>query len=172
MTIEHTPDSNLDWLAFQYAAGELQGAELQEFEKLLATDERACTALSRAVMLGQAVVQCEHSSSAVARPISPADSRSVARRRFLQQQIVAIAAVACSLLCVAWWSLNTASPRTSNEAVTVASLWINGADDEAIPESAVADHEVSEFDDEPVPGWLLAAVSEEQAGEDGEVMND
>jgi anti-sigma-K factor RskA len=53
----------LDWLAFQYAVGELSPAEQAEFERLLATDQAATDALAEAVELLAATRQ------ALARPV-------------------------------------------------------------------------------------------------------
>jgi hypothetical protein len=59
MASEISQQDDLDWLAFQYAAGELQGAERDAFEQLLATELAACEALAKAVQLCQSVAMCE-----------------------------------------------------------------------------------------------------------------
>jgi hypothetical protein len=59
MASEISQQDDLDWLAFQYAAGELQGTERDAFELLLATDLLACEALAKAVQLCQAIAICE-----------------------------------------------------------------------------------------------------------------
>lgn len=164
MTTEHISEPDLDWLAFQYAAGELHGPELEAFEKLLATDERTCTALAQAVLLGQAVVHCEQSTPVVARP--------VAISRTQRHSLIAMATVACSLLFVGWLSMQVPQQSVSNEASTVASLWINGADEVTTNDLLLPDTQPADLtEDEPIPGWLLAAVTTEQAA-DEQIMND
>src|SRR6476660_6136234 len=51
--------SELDWLAFCYAAGELDGAEAESFEARLAEEQPAREALARAVELTQTVAAAE-----------------------------------------------------------------------------------------------------------------
>lgn len=165
MTTEHISQPDLDWLAFQYAAGELQGSELEAFEKLLATDERVGTALAQAVLLGQAVVHCQQSTPIVAQPVTVS--------RTQRRSLISMATVACSLLFVGWLSMPDVPQHTaSNEASTVASLWIDGADEVAANEPVLPDSQATNLaDDEPIPGWLLAAVTTEQAA-DEQIMND
>ncbi len=170
MTTEHIPEPDFDWLAFQYAAGELQGAELEAFEKLLATDERAGGALAQAVLLGQAVVQCEQATTVVVPRANSNDLAPLSARRSFGRQLIAVSTVACSLMFVGWLYLRSPQDATSNEASTVAALWINGADEDVATDPVLPDHELVELaEDEPIPGWLLAAV--EQA-EDEQIMND
>ena len=52
--------NDLDWLAFCYAAGELDVAAAEQFESRLATDQAAREALARAVELTQTVAAAEH----------------------------------------------------------------------------------------------------------------
>ena len=52
-------DSDLDWLAFCYAAGELSPAEAEQFESRLASEQPAREALARAVEVTQAVAVAE-----------------------------------------------------------------------------------------------------------------
>lgn len=169
MTAPRISTVDLDWLAFRYVVGELQGTELAEFEQLLATDDRACTAVVGAVMLVEGVVQVEQRqfehSTAVAQPLSHRPVRRLA------------AAMACCIaglvLAVGWLSFTETSSKrqTSEAATTVAALWVQGVDED-VGESVVsvnsdaADPEDPE-DEDAVPGWLLAAVTEQQAN-DGE----
>ena len=178
MTAKTISDVDLDWLAFQYAAGELRGPELDRFEQLLATDDRACAALAQSMLLGQAIVQCEQSADVVIVP-SRLDStaRPVGRRPSFQNIAVACCA-ACVALVLGWWQ-PWAPAGNSGSAVAseVAALWIEGADEDLGGEALaphihdVADQEAE--DEDAVPGWLLAAVTEQQrAAEDEEIMND
>src|SRR5215471_2191078 len=57
MTTDNT--HNLDWLAFCYAAGELDPADAELFEARLAEDQSAREALARAVELTQTVAAAE-----------------------------------------------------------------------------------------------------------------
>src|SRR5436309_2063668 len=57
MTTDHNDD--LDWLAFCYAAGELDSAEAELFEARLVDDQAACEALASAVELTQTVAAAE-----------------------------------------------------------------------------------------------------------------
>lgn len=174
--IENISDADLDWLAFQYAANELPGVDVEAFERLLATDERACAALARAVMLSQAVIAVEsapiHSSGIVRR----ADAVRVPVSRTFGRGVLAAATVACGLLFVGWLSVRT--PReesvSPDSAATVASLWVAGAEADAADEVALPEAAANEpVDDDPVPGWLMAALSEQQqAMEDEEIIND
>lgn len=165
----------LDWLAFQYAAGELRGIELDTFERLLATDDRVCEALARSVLLSQTIAHCERSSSPVTATASktvPMLSRNETTRSSWHS--VAAAAVACSLLLVTWkvWQGNpqpAAGPATSE----VAALWLQGADDEIAREIPVAEQVSEAEEDDAVPAWMLAAVNEQQRSHNGEqILND
>ncbi|HEY2415781.1 MAG TPA: hypothetical protein VGI40_26310 [Pirellulaceae bacterium] len=61
MTTDNSND--LDWLAFSYAAGELNPTEAEQFELRLADDQTAREALARAVELCQVVAAAEIQSS-------------------------------------------------------------------------------------------------------------
>lgn len=164
MTAPRISDADLEWLAFCYAAGELQDAELDQFEQLLATDERACMAVAQAVMLAQAVVQVAHSVTIA----PPAPARSTRR-----SAIAAACCAACVALAAGWLSFTTPAPKQSVEtASTVAALWVQGADDDQSSDTILlASHEQVDLEDEDaVPGWLLAAVTEQHNAEDGEEM--
>lgn len=52
-------DTELDWLAFQYIAGELNEGESSEFESRLATDQDACEAVAKAVELAEVTSMAE-----------------------------------------------------------------------------------------------------------------
>jgi len=54
-----TDQQDLDWLAFCYAAGELENTDRDEFEARLADDQAAREALARAVELCQTVAAVE-----------------------------------------------------------------------------------------------------------------
>src|SRR5687768_11526353 len=60
--------SELDWLAFCYAAGELDAAEAEAFEARLAEDQSAREALARAVELTQTIGAAENQSGDLVTP--------------------------------------------------------------------------------------------------------
>jgi hypothetical protein len=62
------PTSDLDWLAFCYAAGELDLPAAEQFESRLATDQSAREALARAVELTQTVAAAEQQSHDLVTP--------------------------------------------------------------------------------------------------------
>lgn len=174
-------DSDLEWLAFQYAGGELPSVECAAFERLLATDERACAALARAVTLGQTVLLCElagsESTCAAAVPCSREGAASVVKSsRVSRHWVLAAATVACGLVAVGWLSVQgsrTAAARAEVSS-TVASLWIaGGEEDAAVDPDLLSDQPSAELsEDEAVPGWLLAALNEKQREDGDALMND
>jgi hypothetical protein len=169
---ESLSTADLDWLAFQYAAGELQGAELDAFERLLATDDRACEALAQAVMLGQAVVQCEQ---AVAAPRAAAATPTITivrqpaplQTNAWHHAVVACAAVCC-VLCVSLWSRQAGHDEFPDQSSTVAALWVQGAEEDFASDALPNGQETVLDDEVAVPDWLLAAVHEQQRAADGE----
>ncbi len=164
MTAPRISAADLEWLAFRYAAGELQGTELNTFEELLATDERACAAVAQAVMLGQAVMQVER-GAAVVQPI-----RQRSARRALAVAVCCAASVAIAFVGLSF--INVSNKQSAEAATKVAALWIQGADEDQSFEaiSAVNHEQVDQEDEDAVPAWLLAAITEQQKTEDGEEM--
>jgi ferric-dicitrate binding protein FerR (iron transport regulator) len=53
--VSHNLNDELDWLAFQYVAGELTADEEEQFERRLAEDQTAREAVERAVELKEAI---------------------------------------------------------------------------------------------------------------------
>ena len=87
--------------------------------------------------------------------------------------------MACSaaalVLAVGWLSFyQKTSDRPGTEtATTVAALWIDGADaeeDQSIDRVLVNQEQLDLEDEDAVPGWLLAAVTEQHNTEEGEEM--
>lgn len=142
---------DVEWLAFQYAAGELHGAELDAFEQLLATDLAACEALAKAVTLCQVVALSEHQVVAESRTepicteravevrsVTP-DRQAPGRQVTIQRPAIGTTrgawALVCSAVCLAlmasWMGSGPIGPRgplDSQTPVDVAALWIQGAD--------------------------------------------
>ena len=186
MTTNNFSPDDLDWLAFQYVAGELQGADLEAFEDLLASDDRACSAVAQAVQITEAVVCCEHDcGQSVNRELRSARVASPVRQLGLQpakrQLWRGLLAVACSAASVAvmisWLNLQAPPEQLLTGSETaVAALWVHNADDEATHDLVTATNtELHDSEEEDaVPAWLLAAVTEEQQTEtdDEEVMQE
>lgn len=174
------PDSDLDWLAFQYAAGELHGDELEQFELLLATDERACAALAQAVLLGQAVVQCEgargeQAAATIVMPYRMGDAAWNSLRPWFRN-VAVVCGVGCCVMILGWWRPRV-PVETSATASEMATLWIEGADEDQDGDALTPDtHDIADSEIEAgdaVPGWLLAALThQQQLGDEAEVMND
>ncbi|MES2788724.1 MAG: hypothetical protein V4719_03810 [Planctomycetota bacterium] len=173
MTAPRISDADLEWLAFRYAAGELRGMELDTFEQLLATDERACCAVAQAVTLGQAVVQCERWQ--IEHCVATVQS---VKQPFPRRTVVAAACCAASLLLAVGWLSFIQSPdrQAVERSTTVAALWIQGADETPVLEPVlVVNQELADLDEEDaVPGWLLAAVNEQPQADAGDeiIMQD
>src|SRR6478752_2511542 len=89
--------NNLDWLAFSYAASELQPTEAEQFEARLADDQTAREALARAVELCQIVsaVETQHCDY-----VSPAAHTHIAWNQRLSW--MAVGGLASLLLALLW----------------------------------------------------------------------
>jgi hypothetical protein len=87
--VEH--DSDILWLAFCYAAGEMAPGDAEEFERRLDLDQQAREALARAVELAGAVA---------ALPSTSVSTLSLSRRRPVRT-ILGVAALAAAA-CLAW----------------------------------------------------------------------
>ncbi len=173
MTAPRISDADLDWLACRYVLGELSGTELDSFEQLLAVaDERACHAVVEAVMLVEGVAQIERSEVGVhLPPVQPMP------RRTLRQVLVALACSAAAVVLAVGWlgfSGKSSDQQGVESASTVAALWIDAADaedDQRLDRVLAVNHEQDDFEEEDaVPGWLLAAVTEQHNTDDGEEM--
>lgn len=170
MTAPQISDADLDWLACRYVLGELSGAELAMFEQLAATDDRACTAVVEAVLLVEGVVLAERN------PVEVPVIQPAARHASYRINAALVGSAAALVLTVGWLSFfkksfDQSAPET---ATTVAALWIDGADaedDQSIDRVLSVNPEQLDLEDEDaVPGWLLAAVTEQHKTEDGEEM--
>src|SRR5262245_16949094 len=92
-----TDKQDLDWLAFSYAAGELENTDREQFEARLADDQAAREALARAVELCQTITavvpqRCDY--------ISPAAHAHIAWNQRLSW--MAVGGLASLLLAVLW----------------------------------------------------------------------
>lgn len=153
------PESDLDWLAFQYLAGELSPADAAAFEDRLACDRHACEAVARMMQtvdaLAVAVPAVAPRSSALSRPATSAPSR---------RPVLALVSTAC-LIAVGLFLMQSAqdpgpAPRGGDRRVhELVSLWAETAVDADAPE---AERSVDTDDsDLSVPGWMMSAVEYE-----------
>ena len=173
MTNDINPN-DLDWLAFCYAAGELDSAEAEQFEARLADDQSAREALARAVEFTQTVAAAESQYGDFV--VLAAHAQSEWNKRL---SWMAIGGLASLLLALLWsgvvgptWQtaqrrFHTASQqnlawawnetRTEIANVHEAGLWpavfTGDSDDETVG--------TLQFDDTAVddaPSWMTAAV--------------
>lgn len=177
MSRQPISDSNLDWLAFRYISGELPADELTSFEELLASDDRACLAVTRAVQLTAAVDYCEEFYPAAASIAEAVVTVKKSVDTSSSRSWIAACTVALSLLFVAWVVREVPRAYQARESRSaVAALWIDGADEESAQigtaDNAVIEVEADTDDDEPVPEWLLLAVNGKQTNPDNKTMQD
>ncbi len=171
--LEVGPVAEIDWLAFAYVVGELDGAELDEWTARLAVgDVEACEAVAGAVELIQAVGSPGRPSVVTDTVVGNSDSR-VARWRFVA------AAVVCLVLVVvlSWKQGDQAGDELAGDLVPgsatadgeLLSSWAGGTDAELTelgvatgPDALVAETELV------VPEWMIAALAlpPEMDGED------
>jgi hypothetical protein len=171
MTIDNTHD--LDWMAFCYAAGELDPGDAELFEARLADDQAAREALARAVELTQTVAAAETQCGDL---VAPAIRTNLDwNRRF---SWMAVGGLASLLLAVLWSGFvgptwNTAHNRlTANSRYQLAMVWNNTRSEfSGINEAGLwiplagndADYDANDLsaNDEvaDTPSWMTAAVS-------------
>jgi hypothetical protein len=170
MTTDNTHD--LDWLAFCYAAGELDPADAELFEARLADEQAAREALARAVELTQTVAAAETQCGDLA---TPATQTNLDWNRRLSW--MAVGGLASLLLAILWsgfvgptwhtahnrltansrYQLAKAWNNTRSEfsGINEAGLWLpvagNDADDDA--SDMAANDEIAD-----TPSWMTAAV--------------
>jgi hypothetical protein len=174
-TPNHTSD--LDWLAFCYAAGELDAPAAEQFEARLAAEQSAREALARAVELTQTVAAAEHQLQNIVSPAARASTDWNSRLSWM-----AIGGLASVLVALLWsgvvgptWQsaqrgLNSSAQQhlamawqeTGVEIANVkeAGLWpysrVVGQDDDdgfGLAETGTDGNELVE-----APSWMMAAV--------------
>ena len=175
--------TELDWLAFRYVADELSSAERDEFELRLATDQTAREAVAAAVELLANVHRAEVTllaeTAAVSSPVLHQAGRSVprtsGRRGGAWVVATAVALVAAVLLTPqAWFGSSpeeSAGRGAQRERQELATLWTESSAEpnDSWSEESNDDAAGEDDDDALVPGWMLAALSDQHAGnEDGE----
>ena len=166
--------TELDWLAFRYVADELSSAERDEFELRLATDQSAREAVAAAVELLANVHRAEVTviaeTAAVSNPVVHQAGRPVlrtsGRRGGAWVVATAVALVAAVLLAPqAWFGSSSEEQRDRQELAT---LWTESSAEPNDSWSEDSSDEVAGEDDDEalVPGWMLAALSDQHAGND------
>jgi len=168
-------DSDFNWLAFQYVAGELAADECEAFELRLADDQSACEAVARAVdILG------------VLAGARPTDLPSVPQASTVGRPWRRLAAVACvAALVVLGISLQFLQKPVATDDVgdsehanaQTVSDWVAlgpSEDDSVNDESETDDLELSfndaeqppkvdsPADDLAVPSWMVAALEHDR----------
>jgi hypothetical protein len=137
-----TTREDLDLLAQSYVLGELDNDETARFERMLADDQGAREAVTRAVGLADALAD--------GRPAT-----TVRPRRWPY-----VAAAAALLLAAAGVVITLGSRRTSSEATELIECWI--AFDRGDQELRELEDPLEEetLDDALTPGWLVTALEE------------
>ena len=128
----------LDWLAFQYVADELDGVERAAFELRLEEDTAACEAVVSAMKLAQAV---DHSfgtelrkdgttPEAVDREIRPASQSPATANHssFSRTAALSIAATVAAAI-FGWWLINQPAANSIDNHGTVAIAWADSGED-------------------------------------------
>lgn len=138
------------WQALQYLSGELSSSEAEEFETRLAEDCDLCEALSRAVVLSEAVIACErdsHQSRVVARPVvaNPVAGEGLTSAPTRRRSIAVLGTVAALaiLVAVAGWQVRPGAsvsplPLPSGEVAQGQSALDGTGPDATGPESVLA----------------------------------
>jgi|GEM_PF-2008030 len=93
-------ETDADWLAFRYQAGEMSADETAEFERLLGDNQPAREALARAVLLSEAVAAAATGSQAIETPNHV--RRPIGRAMTWGQRLAWTALGAAASLVFAW----------------------------------------------------------------------
>jgi anti-sigma-K factor RskA len=158
--------SDLDWLAFQYVAGELSAIECEAFELRLADDQAAREAVARAVDLSGALASAR---SVITQPVSQFPGVSLRWRRLAAAACVAalvILGVSLRLLQKPATDDEVRQTGNANAQTTTewVALWPSEADSDSDDvELSFNETEQSPMTDAPtddlaVPSWMVAAL--------------
>jgi hypothetical protein len=173
MTTDNTHD--LDWLAFCYAAGDLDSTDAEVFEARLADDQAAREALARAVELTQTVAAAETQCGDFVTPATPSQLDWNRRLSWM-----AVGGLASLLLAILWsgfigptwhtahnrltansrYQLAMAWNNTRSEfsGINEAGLWLPVAGNDADDETASGDVPIGDESLTEAPSWMTAAV--------------
>ena len=153
--IQVQPESDREWLAFRYIAGELTGEDAVAFEAELETSQVAREAVARAVELTQAVALAESHDVELVESAARTD-----RRKSWVYGIgwIGAGAAAASVAGAVWWNMQ--GPKTGTSEL--AEIWTAARSVEATP-TAIDDPvetgpvlDVAEPD--AAPSWMTAGV--------------
>lgn len=188
-------DDSLSWQAFCYVSGEMSDTEVVEFEARLNPESplfelEVCEAVARAVQLNDAVAEATEpvvDRIPVVRQASPAASAEDGRRDVFARR-VSLAAASITVLAVGWVLTSSPSPQTfevvdhpsplsvedsSDVSGELVQIWADSGNEllsagEEVQIQPVDD--TSEFVNDDVPDWLLAAVQSHNISTAPEVM--
>jgi hypothetical protein len=166
-----------EWRAMRYALGEMSSEEAASFEGLLAREQSARESVARSAGLIEQL-----KSANEIRPVAIAAKSLPARFNRRRRTLMAAAALATCLLIAGglnWYSVRVHSTlessqaglRTSDRAVDLLAFWSEPVDArwgddlpkaEEFQTESVAAAEPSAHDEFNLPGWLLAAVSNDE----------
>jgi hypothetical protein len=171
---------DLDWLAFCYAAGELNAAEAEAFEVRLADEQPAREALSRAVELTQIVAAAEAQCGEVA-----VTTRSRADWN-TRVSWMAVGGLAAALIALLWSGVVGPSWNSAKREVALAShrdlalawnetraeiasvreagLWPSVENGFADEEEFITDLPFDDGSIDEAPSWMMAAVFARASG--------
>jgi hypothetical protein len=172
--------NGLDWLAFCYAAGELDASEAEAFESRLAEEQSAREALARAVELAQTVAAAEAQYGDLVVPAAQAKTD-------WRLAWMAIGGLASLLVALLWSGIVGPTLRTTQHRLLaqsqqgLASAWSQtrleirdaglwtapGASDDDEPATLASD----EMDDE-APSWMTVAVFNMPKSDAGQAPDD
>lgn len=177
-TKTQSPTDDLDWLAFCYAAGDLDATAAEHFEARLADEQPAREALARAVELTQTV------AAAQVQPCLAAPAALTKTHWQTRLSWMAIGGLAAALMIMAWTSV--VGPSWKQARTTLASrshqhlaqAWTQTRQQMAVPateevwsdfdlppeadewlaDSLAADSLAVEAELHQAPSWMMAAV--------------
>lgn len=173
-----SPTDDLDWLAFCYAAGDLDATATERFEARLAEEQPAREALARAVDLTQTVAAAEV-QPCLAVPVGTIKTHWQTRVSWM-----AIGGLAAALMIMAWTSVvgpswkqarNTLAARSHQHlaqawtktrqqiaAPTTEEVWsdfdLSLEADGWLADSQAVDSLAVEVELHQAPSWMMAAV--------------
>lgn len=170
-------DDERNWIAFQYVTGELSDAERDAFEERLLDDLAACEAVAAMSELCQ---QYQHATD-----VEPASSIHHTPTPTVFSRLRSWVAVASTLAAVVWLfvlldgtetpSVSSINPTETEDAAGLIAGWANSEPEETLPEDSLYKLNEVDFNDgsaPEIPGWMIAAVSLENAEREMEEMMD
>lgn len=162
---EKQPESDRDWLAFRYIAGELSAEDVAAFEMELETSQPAREAVARAVELSQAVAIAESQQVEL---VGSAGRRSGRDYWSYGFGGICAGAAAASIAGVIWWNMPSAKSMTPE----IAGTWVELRPVETLPvvPKPVEPRPIPE-PASAAPSWMTAGVISLNGGkleEDGD----